>query len=101
MSKSVQAVGMAWYLPEEYDAAISIMSDRDKLSGMSYEVWLQKATTGEQSLIAQGHTVVRAIIHPEEFRSWCNDKGLEIDSKARMAFANEVAIRYVRSNGHQ
>ena len=91
MEKSIPfLIGMAWYYREDYDAILRIMTDSHMLPG-SFEVWLAEAEQGEQQLKRDGYTVVRAHIDPETFPDWCRSRDLDIDSQARMDYANFVA----------
>ncbi len=91
MEKSIPfIIGMDWYYREDYDAILRIMTDSHKLPG-SFDVWLAEAEQGEQKFKRDGYTVVRAHIDPETFPDWCQSRGLDIDSQARMDFANFIA----------
>ena len=94
-SARVEAVGMVWYQREHYSAILGIMADRDQLPA-SFHVWLMKAETGEKKYRREGKIVVRAFIDPETFPDWCRTRGLNIDAKARMEFANFVAYDTVQ-----
>ncbi len=82
-------IGMVWYYREDYDAILRIMTDSHKLPG-SFDVWLAEAEQGEQNLKHDGYTVVRAHIDPETFPDWCQLRYRNIDSQARMDFANII-----------
>jgi len=62
----------------------------------TYELWRQKAESQERSAKASGLAVVRAVIKPEEFAFWCAKEGLDIDAKARTAFAADFAARMLK-----
>ena len=89
----IRATGMVWYRAEDYDAILRIMTDRNKLPD-SFHIWRMNAETGEKKLRREGHTIVRAFIDPETFPEWCRSRGLNINAKARMEFANLVAKEY-------
>lgn len=96
MSKTVLVIGMVWYHTEDYDAILRIMSDRDQLP-RRFDVWLAKAERGEQERTRQGQIVVRAYIDPETFPDWCRSRNLNVDSEARMLYANTVAKNHAGS----
>lgn len=86
----VSVIGMTWYLEEDFEEIKRLMTDGHTLH-RTYSEWLKAATTGEEQQRRTGITVVRAIIRPTEFKQWCQSQGLNLDSKARMAFANHYA----------
>lgn len=86
----VQALGMAWYKAEHYDAIRRVMADGHKLPATFHE-WRMKAETGEKMNRRNGKIVIRAFIDPETFPDWCRARGLNIDAKARMQYAATVA----------
>ena len=90
MEKQKSVIGLSWYRAEDYDAILGIMSDSNKLPD-TFGEWLLKAENGEKELTATGHIVVRAVIDPKTFPDWCRSRSLNIDSKARMEYANLVA----------
>lgn len=87
----IRAVGMVWYHAEDYSAIFRIMTDSNILPRTFHE-WRMKAETGEKKFRREGHIVVRAYIDPETFPDWCRSRGLEIDAKARIEFANAAAM---------
>ena len=95
----IDVVGMVWYRLEDYDAIRGIMADGHKLPA-TFSEWRMKAETGEKKLRRDRKIVVRAYIDPETFPDWCRARGLNVDAKARMEFANGIAYDTVmRSQG--
>ena len=90
MNSIIRVTGMVWYRPEDYDACLRIMTDRDKFPA-SFHIWRMKAETGEKKLRREGHTIVRAYINPETFPDWCRARDLDINAQARMEYANLIA----------
>lgn len=86
----IRVAGMVWYRPEDYDAIRRIMADGYKLTD-PFHIWRMKAETGEKKMRRDGYIVVRAYIDPETFPDWCRSRGLDIDAKARMEYANLIA----------
>ena len=91
----VRAVGIAWYHQQDYHRILDIMEDADLLPA-GYDEWLKSAETGERQLKRSGQIVVRAVINPDEFPSWCRTRSLKIDAEGRMRWANEAALRQVK-----
>ncbi|MBF0400394.1 MAG: hypothetical protein HQL90_06460 [Magnetococcales bacterium] len=92
---TVQAVGIAWYRREDYQALLAIFSDADKLPS-SYDDWLKSAENLLKHLDASGTRAVKANIDPNDFPVWCRTRNLDIDASARKRFANEVAASVIK-----
>lgn len=92
----VQITGIAWYRKDDYPQILRIMADADVLPP-SHRDWQKKAERLESEIAAKGVRVVRAIIDPQTFPGWCAARGLNVDAKARMEFANMEAYRQGRS----
>lgn len=86
-------LGIAWYEERDYPRILDIMEDAESLFG-AYDEWKKAAEFGERREQAAGHTVIRAVIKPEQFLAWCAARGAKVDSHARTAFANEQAARH-------
>ena len=91
----VNVVGMPWYQEEDYAKLRGLFVDGEKLHA-AHADGLAAATLGESKLVATGIRVVRVEILPTEFAAWCQSRSLPLDAQARMAFANEVALRSLR-----
>lgn len=84
--------GIAWFDSATYPQAVAVMDDRDRFPD-THAKWLVQAQQIEQQHLNAGISVVRAIIDPEHFKAWCHDRGLNVDSKGRVAFANFIAMQ--------
>lgn len=90
------AHGIAWYRPETYERCLAIFQDADDLPD-TYDEWLVQAEEGEEQLKREGLKVVRAEIDPVAFPGWCANEGYaQIDTHARIAFANAMALDFLR-----
>lgn len=94
---TVQAVGFPWYREDEFLQLRAMFADGEKLH-RTYAEWRRAAETGETEMRAKGARVVRAEIRPDAFAAWCAARGLALDAKARMEFANEAAYRAVMAD---
>ena len=90
MTMKVSATGMSWYRREDYPRILQIMLDAHKLH-KTFNQWEKSAIGGEKHLIAQGHMVVRAIIVPDKFITWCRENRMLPNASARSRFATELA----------
>lgn len=88
--------GMVWYRLEDYEAAVAIMEDRDKLPG-TYSAWRIKAEQSEKQMQRLGWSTTRAYINAADFVAWCRARGLNLNAEARNQFANSVALDAARS----
>ncbi|MEP3114127.1 hypothetical protein [Nisaea sp.] len=90
----VRVTGFVWYRREDYGRALRVMEDGHALP-TRYKDWLQRAERGLKDAKAQGVLAEKVYLDPETFPRWCFEGGLDVDAKARIAFANEsVADRY-------
>jgi hypothetical protein len=90
MAEVPVVAGVAWYAREDYAALLSIFEDADTLP-TTYDEWLAKAEELEGEFKARGYHVVRALIDPKTFPSWCAARGLKLNANARTNFGNEKA----------
>jgi hypothetical protein len=94
----VSVVGLPWYNRADFHALRSWFTDGDNLP-KTYEEWLRTAEMREAQLRADGTQVVRALIEPVAFNSWCANQGMVADSQARSKYASEYATRISRAEG--
>lgn len=98
MKQQVKYVGMPWYRRADYEKLLSIFSDNHVLPE-TFEKWLQKAEDGFDDFTRQGLIVEKVYIDPDTFPAWCRARGLNIDAKARVEFANDfVGRKYLDKN---
>jgi hypothetical protein len=74
---------------------LAIFDDADDLPD-SFDNWLVLAEKTAKQVSNQGMMVIRAEIDPDTFPQWCADRGhANIDSYARIAYANFVAMQHL------
>lgn len=78
----VRAVGLPWYLRQDYPRILDIMEDAENLPATWFE-WNKKAERHQRDAERQGHIVIRAVIDPDDFPDWCRTRGLNVDAEAR------------------
>lgn len=83
---STAIAGMVWYRLEDYADALAVMEDRNKLPS-TYSLWRMRAEQAEKEQHRLGRSTTRVYIKPAEFVTWCRERGLNIDAKARNEFA--------------
>jgi hypothetical protein len=95
-SAPISLLGIAWYREDDYPSILDVMTDSHLLP-RTFREWKKRAESTESQALREGKIVVRAVIDPKAFPGWCVVRGLNIDAKARTAFANEEAYRNGRS----
>jgi hypothetical protein len=95
MSLKIQVTGIAWYREEDYDKLRGLFVDGNNLPS-SFREWLTKAQALFDGMKREGHAVEKVYIDPETFPGWYAVRGMDIDSKARVRFANESVYRMHR-----
>lgn len=96
MTEQKRIAGLVWYRLEDYEAAISIMEDRNQLPA-TYSAWRIKAEQAEKQMQRLGWSTTRAYINAADFLAWCRARGLNLNAEARNQFANSIAIDAARS----
>ncbi|MDB5579640.1 MAG: hypothetical protein JWR80_4816 [Bradyrhizobium sp.] len=96
MNARIASAGISWFDREDYPRVREIMVDAHVLP-LTYDAWREKAESQERRAKASGLTVVRAIIKPDDFVAWCASQRLDIDAKARTAFAAEFAMARMKN----
>jgi hypothetical protein len=86
----IRATAMAWFRREDFAQIKALMSDGHKLH-KTWEEWTAAAEAGQKHFEATGTVVIRVFIIPDEFAAWCRLRGRDLDAKARIDFAVEVA----------
>jgi hypothetical protein len=97
MSMKVQFTGIAWYHKQDYDKLRSLFVDGSNLPD-SYDEWLSKAQALFDRMKREGHAVEKVYIDPKTFPGWCAVRGMDLDSKARVRFANESVYQKHRDD---
>lgn len=98
-NSQVQAIGIAWFRPEDYDRCRKLFIDGHKLA-KTYQEWHRDAQRAFDRYASSGFFVARAYIDPKTFPSWCAERGLNVDASARMQFASECVYReYLDQHG--
>jgi hypothetical protein len=95
-TKPINAIGMVWYLAEDFGEIKALMEDGHRLH-RTYAEWQRAAEQGEQAMRTKGVRVYRAMLRPAPFKAWCVARGLNVDAKARNQFASEFASQEYRA----
>jgi hypothetical protein len=88
----IRAMGLVWYRREDYPRILEIMTDAELLP-RRWEAWHKGAEKVEREAKRSGVIVIRAVIDPDEFPSWCAARDLNVDAKARTEFGNARALK--------
>jgi len=100
MTKDIpKAAGITWYKSkEDYQKALSTFEDAFKLP-TTYEAFLKQYEVGVAIAKQRGFIPVKAELDPATFPDWCAARSLHVDAHGREAFANEVAVAFLRDKG--
>ncbi|NOT49550.1 MAG: hypothetical protein HOP17_17640 [Acidobacteria bacterium] len=82
-------VGIGWYSREQYDTLLEISDDVDELEP-TYEEWAAAAEKAFQNSVTAGISMERVPVDVEKLLSWCSERGLPVDGKARSQYVVEV-----------
>ncbi len=91
-----RVAGIFWVKPEDWKRHVSLCVDGANLP-TTYEKWRYGTEKAIDTFAKQGWEIVKVHVDLDEFAAWCKLKGLNIDSQARMGYANEIAAAQVRA----
>ena len=83
-------IGLPWYRREDYPMIRQMMTDSHVLAS-TYEKWLAAAENNESVGRQAGLEILRVMIDPDEFKTWCLANGMEPNGAARTKYASEGA----------
>ena len=84
------AIGFPWFEPEDYPVLRHLFSDGDRLPP-SFDAWYADASEALKLFRDQGLAVIQVRIEPDPFYTWCAERGLRADYRARHQFVLEIA----------
>lgn len=87
----IQAAGIPWFAEDDYASFRGALPDR--AWHPTYAQWLAAAQRTEQSLRQRNIVTVKAHVRAAEFIAWCRASGVDVNTQALTAFANEAAMR--------
>lgn len=83
-------VAIPWYRPKDYGLIRAVSEDGEKMSP-TFDQWLAESEESEFLMQRQGKRVVRVVIIPQQFMSWCGVHQLKPNHETRNRFAKEHA----------
>ena len=92
-------IGVAWYLPEQWDRLREISDDRENLE-KTYQEWLAVAENTCAMLAKEGVQAEKVIVDIAELEAWCRSKGKPITAEARSQFVSDY-LRLRNGGGEQ
>ena len=92
-----QTVGIAWYLPEQWDTLREISADKDSIEKTHAE-WLVTAENAQAQMAATGANIERVIVDVSELEAWCRSRGWSVNGNARAQFVAYLLRRRHREN---
>ena len=79
-------IGIPWYRREDYGEVLVVMEDAAHFP-RSFETWLRRAKQTLKNLRRAGAVAYEVYIDPKTFPGWCQQRGLNVDARARAEFA--------------
>lgn len=89
MSSLPRTIVLAWYERPHYADHVRLDPEGMK---PRFKDWLREAESAEQRLQADGCTVIRVLIDPQELSAWALLHGAKIDPESRARFAHELFL---------
>lgn len=86
---SYVATSMAWIDERDYKALRALLSDGETLP-VRYEEWRSHVQRRIDMFAAQGHTMVKVKIDPDEFVAWCRSTKTPISAAGCQLYAMAV-----------
>ncbi len=81
----IQTIGIAWFLPDQWERLRSVAADPDRLED-TYEAWRSYAEHQFELLKSQGLDVRKVVVDVDELVTWCSAKKLPISGESRSQF---------------
>ncbi len=79
-------VGIAWYMPDQWQLLLDISADRDDLEA-TYAEWERDAKKALRQLRQGGLNVVKVPVEIEELLDWCQSRNVPVNANARSQYA--------------
>lgn len=91
------AIGLAWYRPDQWRRLRVLATDKDGFHD-NYEDWVREGLRVIETTKEKGQRSIKVDVDVEELKRWCQDKGLQLDGKARSEFVVERLRRMYASD---
>jgi len=86
------AVGLAWFDRKQWQRLTEAVEDRNELDE-TYEQWQLSALDAVRTIERQGQKVEKVHVEVESLVSWCKEKGLPVNGKARAEYVTQLMQR--------
>ncbi len=90
------AMGVAWYLPEQWAKLREVSIDREELED-TYDDWLKMVLGKLEELEKAGMVFEKVELDVDEWLIWCNEKALPYNSASRANFVSEKMLLKVKN----
>jgi hypothetical protein len=84
-------VKLAYYRPEDWARLLSIIEDKETFHD-TWEEWHKQYQSAKKQLEAQGIKTKDAVVNIDDLISFCFQKGIRNDGKARSTFVAQLDI---------
>ena len=98
MNKSNQSrmvMGVAIYLPHQWDRLLATAEDRDKLEG-TWEEWHSVLEESERNMRTIGIEPVEVLLDMDAFEKYCAERGLRNVGGSRAEYVAEMLAKQSR-----
>ena len=88
-------MGVAIYLPHQWDRLLATAEDRDKLEG-TWEEWHSVLEESERNMRAIGIEPVEVLLDMDAFEKYCAERGLRNVGGSRAEYVAEMLAKQSR-----
>jgi hypothetical protein len=93
--KPEMVMGVAIYLPYQWDRLLATAEDRDKLEG-TWEEWRAVLDESERNMRSIGIEPIEVVVDMDEFEKYCAKRGLSNVGGTRAEYVAEMLERQTR-----
>ena len=90
--KQRMVMGVAIYLPHQWDRLLATAEDRDKLEG-TWEEWRAVLEESERNMSAIGIEPIEVVLDMDEFEKYCAERGLRNVGGSRAEYVAELLAK--------
>jgi hypothetical protein len=91
-NQSRMVMGVAIYLPHQWDRLLATAEDRDKLEG-TWEEWRAVLEESERNMRAIGIEPIEVVLDMDEFEKYCAERGLRNVGGSRAEYVAELLAK--------
>lgn len=90
-------IPIGWFRSEHYEQFLELFEKTSNLPP-TYELWLEQTEKTVESF-RKNHVISHKIeVTPEEFRAWCQVRGVKMNNEACRTFTRECMVRMLEES---